>query len=332
MAIRAAITGVHGFVPDYVLTNEILEKMVDTNDQWIVERTGIKERRILNIPGEGSSYLGMHAVKGLLEKTNTDPSEVDLVICATVTPDMIFPDNANVISDRVGIKNAFGFDIHAACSGFIYGLTVAARFIESGKHKKIVFIGADKMSSIVDYSDRSNCILFGDAAAAVLLEPTEEEVGVIDSVLKSDGAGRVNLYQKAGGSQYPASLETVMAKEHYIYQNGKAVFKVASESMAETIKTVIARNGLTSDDIAWVAPHQANRRIIEKVAELAKFPLDRVMINIHKYGNTTAATIPLCLWEWENQLRKGDNVILTAFGGGYTWGAVLVKWAYDGAK
>jgi 3-oxoacyl-[acyl-carrier-protein] synthase-3 len=325
--IQAAITGVNCYVPDYVLTNAELEKMVDTNDEWIRSRTGIQERRILKGEGRGTSVMGIEAVKGLLEKTNTDPSEIELVICATVTADMQFPDTANIIADEVGIKNAFCYDINAACSGFIYALTTAARFIEAGAHKKVIVIGADKMSSIVDYTDRATCIIFGDGAGAVLLEPNTEGYGMVDSLLKSDGAGRVFLHQKAGGSAFPPTQETVANREHYVYQNGRPVFKAAVSGMSDVVRQVIERNDMDADDVNWLVPHQANRRIIESVAKMLDFPMERVMMNIHKYGNTTAATIPLCLWEWEDQLNKGDNVILTAFGGGFTWGAVYLKWA-----
>ncbi|RMG80857.1 MAG: ketoacyl-ACP synthase III [Bacteroidetes bacterium] len=326
--IRAAITGIQGYVPDYVLTNAELETLVDTNDEWIKSRTGIETRHILKEKGKATSDMAAEAVKGLLEKTNTHPDEIDLVICATVTADMHFPDTANITCDKVGIKNAFGFDINAACSGFLFGLTTAAKYVESGTHKKVILIGADKMSAIVDYTDRTTCVLFGNGAGAVLLEPTEEEVGVMDSLLKSDGSGREFLYQKAGGSLYPATHETVDAREHYIYQNGRPVFRAAVNGMTETIQEVMRRNNLTNDDIAWLVPHQANKRIIESVANMANFPLEKVMITIHKYGNTTAATIPLCLWEYEKQLKKGDNLLLTAFGGGFTWGTTWLRWAY----
>jgi 3-oxoacyl-[acyl-carrier-protein] synthase III len=327
--IRAAITGIQAYVPDYILTNAELEKLVDTNDEWIVTRTGIKERRILKDPNLAASDLGAEAVKGLLEKTGTSPEDIELVICATATPDMMFPDTANLIAFKTGMKNAFTFDISAACSGFLFALTTGAKYIESGTHKKVMIVGADKMSSIVDYTDRSTCILFGDGAGAVLLEPAKDgNTGIIDAVLKSDGVGAVNLYQRAGGSLRPATHETVDAKEHFITQNGRPVFKAAVSGMSSVVKEVMKRNNLSAGDVAWVVPHQANLRIIESVASMADFPMEKVMVNIHKYGNTTAATIPLCLWEWENQLKKGDNLILTAFGGGYTWGAVLVKWAY----
>jgi 3-oxoacyl-[acyl-carrier-protein] synthase-3 len=323
---QAAITGVQGYLPDYILTNAELETIVDTNDEWIRTRTGIEQRHILKGEGQGTSVMGIEAVKGLLEKTNTDPGEVELVICATVTPDMVFPDTANIIADETGMKNAFCYDIHAAC--FLYALTTAARFIEAGAHKKVVVIGADKMSSIVDYTDRTTCVIFGDGAGAVMLEATEEPVGVMDSLLKSDGSGRVYLHQKAGGSRYPATAETVANREHFVFQNGRPVFKAAVSGMSDVVTQVMARNNLTNDDIAWLVPHQANKRIIETVARMADFPMERVMVNIQKYGNTTAATLPLCLWDWEDQLQKGDNIILTAFGGGFTWGAIYIKWAY----
>lgn len=326
--IYAAITGVHAYVPDYVLTNKELESMVDTNDEWIRTRTGIEERRILKGEGLGTSVMGIEAVKGLLEKTNTAPEEIGLMICATVTGDMHFPDTANLIGDAVGIRNGFCFDLNAACSGFIYALATGARFIESGAYKKVIVVGADKMSSIVDYTDRATCIIFGDGAGAVLLEPSSEAVGILDSSLHSDGAGQVYLYQKAGGSRFPPTHETVEQREHFVYQNGQPVFKAAVAGMAGVVSKVMERNGLSIDEVNWLVPHQANRRIIESVARMAKFPIERVMINIHKYGNTTTATIPLCLWEWESQLKKGDNLILTAFGGGFTWGAIYVKWAY----
>jgi 3-oxoacyl-[acyl-carrier-protein] synthase-3 len=327
--MQAAITGIHGYVPDYVLTNAELEKLVDTNDEWIVTRTGIRERRILKEPETGSSYLGAKAVEGLLLKTNTDPSEIDLVICCTATPDMMFPDTANIICDKLNIRNAFTFDLHAACSGFLFALTTAARYVETGSCKKVIVVGADKMSSIVDYTDRSTCILFGDGAGAVLVEPTEEPVGVMDSLLKSDGVGGRYLYQRGGGSFHPASHDTVDKKEHYIFQDGRPVFKAAIEGMSNVVTQVLKRNDLEVGDVAWVVPHQANLRIIEQVARFANFPMERVMVNIQKYGNTTTATIPLCLWEYEKQLKEGDNLILTAFGGGFTWGAIWVKWAYD---
>ena len=325
---NAAITGVHGYVPDYILTNAELETMVDTNDEWIRTRTGIEERRILKEEGKATSDLGVAAVNGLLEKTNTRPEEIDMLICATVTADYPFPDTANVIADKAGIKNAFCYDINAACSGFLYALTTAAKFVESGSHQKVVVVGADMMSSIIDYEDRATCIIFGDGGGAVLLEPTAEDVGFQDAVLKSDGAGREHLNMKAGGSLNPATAETVAAKEHFVYQNGRPVFKAAVSGMSSVVKEVMQRNDLATDDVKWLVPHQANKRIIETVSRMADFPMERVMLNIQKYGNTTAGTLPLCLWDYEDQLQKGDNIILTAFGGGYTWGAVYLKWAY----
>lgn len=325
--IRAAITGVQGYVPEYVLTNAELETMVDTNDEWITSRTGIKERHILKGENQGTSVMGIEAVKGLLAKTNTDPSEVELVICATVTPDMQFPDTANLIANALGISNAFCFDVNAACSGFLYALTVGAQFIASGKHKKVIVIGADKMSSIVDYTDRSTCIIFGDGAGAVLLEPDTSGNGIIDYTHKSDGSGAEFLHLKAGGSMKPASVETVLAREHFAFQNGRPVFKAAVSGMSSVVSEIIKANNLEIDDIKWLVPHQANIRIIETVSRMADFPMERVMINIQKYGNTTAGTLPLCLWDYEDQLEKGDNIILTAFGGGFTWGAVYLKWA-----
>jgi len=327
--IRSAITAVHGYVPDYVLTNEELATMVDTNDEWIQSRTGVKERRILKGDGQGSSVLGAEAVKGLCEKRGIDPGEIDMLICATATPDMIFPATANLITDKVGAVNAFGYDVMAACSGFLFALTTGSKFVESGSHKKVVVVGADKMSSIVDYTDRTTCILFGDGAGAVLLEPSEDENGIIDSVLRSDGSGSEFLYLKAGGSAYPASHETVDNKQHYIYQEGQTVFKFAVKKMAEVSVEVMERNGLTGSDITWLVPHQANRRIIDATANMMDLDHSKVMLNIHKYGNTTSGTLPLCLWDWEDKLKKGDTLILAAFGGGFTWGATYVKWAYN---
>jgi 3-oxoacyl-[acyl-carrier-protein] synthase III len=328
----AAITGVHGYVPEYRLTNAILETMVDTNDEWIMSRTGIKERRILKKEGWATSDMGVEAVKGLLAKTNTKPDEVDMLICATVTPDMLFPDTANTISDKAGIHNAWGYDINAACSGFLYALVTAAKFVESGMYKKVVVVGVDMMSSMIDYTDRTTCIIFGDGGGAVMLEPTNEGVGIIDAVLKSDGSGREFLNRKAGGSLLFPSHETVDQRLHYVYQNGQPVFKAAVKGMSSTMKEVMARNNLTIDDIDWVVPHQANKRIISTVADMVDCPLEKVMMNIEMYGNTTAGTLPLCLWDYEGQLKKGDNLMLTAFGGGFTWGSVLVKWAYDGLE
>lgn len=327
--LNAAITGIQGWVPDFVLTNDMLAQMVDTTDEWITTRTGIKERHILKGEGLGTSDLAAPAVRKLLEKTGTSPDEIDMMICATVTPDMQFPSTANIISDKVGIKNAFSFDLNAACSSFIYALVTASKYIESGSHKKIIVVGADKMSSIVDYQDRQTCIIFGDAGTAALLEPTTEDIGVMDSILKSDGAGRVHLHQKAGGSALPASHETVDARQHYIYQEGQSVFKFAVTNMADVSVEIMKKNNLKSEDIKYLVPHQANLRIIEATARRMKINKDQVMINIERYGNTTSATIPLCLWEWEDKLKKGDNVILSAFGGGFTWGSVWIKWAYD---
>jgi len=320
--INAAITAVGGYVPETKLTNFDLEKMVDTNDEWIRTRTGISERRILNEPGKATSDLGAGAV------LNLDPKEIDCIICATVTPDMFFPATGNIIADKVGATNAFSFDLAAACSGFLFALTTGAAYIESGRYKKVIVVGADKMSAIVDYTDRNSCILFGDGGGAVLLEPTEGENGVKDSILKSDGVGRNYLYMKAGGSLNPSSVETVLAKEHFLHQEGPAVFKYAVKGMADVSAELMERNGLTGDDIAWLTPHQANLRIIDATANRMGISKDKVMINISRYGNTTAATIPLCLNDWEDKLNKGDNIILAAFGGGFTWGATWIKWAY----
>ena len=326
--IRASITGIQGYVPDYILTNEELESMVATNDEWIVSRTGIKERRILKGEGLGSSHMGAEAVKGLLEKTNTKPEEIDLLICATTTPDFIFPCTANLICDMVGIKNVGSFDIQAACSGFVYALTLGSQFIETGKYKKIIVVGTDKMSSIVDYTDRKTCILFGDGAGAVLLEPDEDGYGIIDSIIRSDGAGYPYLNQKAGGSRYPPTHETIDNRLHYVYQDGANVFKFAVKNMADTAAEIMQKNNLTGDDVAWLVPHQANKRIIEATANRMEVGMDKVMLNIQRYGNTTSATIPLCLWDYESRLKKGDKLVLAAFGGGFTWGTMYLKWAY----
>ncbi len=326
--IKAAITAVHGNLPDYILTNKELEQMVDTSDEWISTRTGIRERRILKGEGLGTSDMGAKAVSGLLEKRGVDPSEVDMVLCATVPPDMKFPAAANLISHKAGIKNAFSYDMNAACSGFLYALVTAANYVESGNYKKVVVVGADKMSSIVDYTDRQTCVLFGDAACAVLLEPTQEDVGVLDHKFATDGAGWIHLHMKAGGSLKPPSHETVDAREHYIYQEGQPVFKFAVTKMADASLDVMKNNNLSTGDVSWLVPHQANMRIIEATGRRMNIPAEKVMVNIHKYGNTTNATIPLCLWDYENQLNKGDNIILTAFGGGFTWGAIWLKWAY----
>ena len=327
--ITAAITGVGGYVPEYKLTNQILETMIDTNDEWIRTRTGVSERRILKGEGLGSSFMGAEAVKNLLQKTGVSPDEIDCVICATVTPDVFFPATANIICDKVGIKNAFSYDISAACSGFLFTLTTATALIESGRYKNVIVVGADKMSSIVDYTDRTTCVLFGDGAGAVLLQPSSDENGILDSLLKTDGSGKPFLHMKAGGSERPSSVETVLAKEHFIFQEGQTVFKFAVKGMADISYELMERNNLTGDDIAWLVPHQANLRIIDATANRMGLPKEKVMINIEKYGNTTAATIPLCLWDWESKLKKGDNIILAAFGGGFTWGATWVKWAYD---
>ncbi|MEQ8359585.1 MAG: beta-ketoacyl-ACP synthase III [Cytophagales bacterium] len=327
--ITAAITGVQGHLPDYVLTNEELSTMVETNDEWITSRTGIKERRILKGKDKGTSHMAAPAVKKLLEKTNTDPMDIDLIICATVTADFIFPATANIIANEVGAKRAYSYDLAAACSGFLYSLTQAAKTIESGFHKKVIVVGADKMSSIVDYQDRTTCIIFGDGAGAVLLEANEEGNGLIDSQLYSDGSGYEFLHQKAGGSRRPPSNETIAKREHFVHQEGAQVFKFAVKNMADVAYEVMQRNNLSSEDIAWLVPHQANKRIIDATANRMGLNEDKVMLNIHRYGNTTNGTIPLCLWEYENQMKKGDNIILAAFGGGFTWGASFVKWAYN---
>ena len=325
----ASITAVGGYVPEYRLTNKELETMVDTTDEWIKTRTGVEERRILKGPGLGTSDLGAPAVAEICRKRNIDPLEIECIICCTVTPDMTFPATANLICDKVGAKNAFSFDLGAACSGFLYGLTMGTSLIESGRYKKVVVVGADKMSAIVDYSDRATCIIFGDGAGAVLLEPGEENYGVRDSLLKTDGSGSKYLHMKAGGSAKPSSYETVASKEHYIYQEGQAVFKFAVVGMADVAQELLERNNLNGNDIAWLVPHQANKRIIDATANRVGLPSEKVMMNIQRYGNTTSGTIPLCLWDWEKQLKKGDNLLLAAFGGGFTWGATLVKWAYD---
>ena len=326
--IRAAITAIGGYVPEDTLTNFDLEKMVDTSDEWIKTRTGIVERRILKGEGKATSDLGVPAVLELCKKRGIAVSEIDCMIVATVTPDMVFPATANIICDKVGAVNAWGFDMGAACSGFLYAVTTGASFIESGRYKKVVVVGADKMSAIVDYSDRNTCILFGDGAGAVLLEPNTDGYGITDSLLKSDGSGRHYLHMKAGGSLKPATIETVTQREHFAYQEGLAVFKFAVKGMADVTAELLHRNNLTGDDIAWLAPHQANLRIIDATANRIGLSKEKVMVNIQRYGNTTAATIPLCLWDWEKQLRKGDNIVMAAFGGGFTWGATLMRWAY----
>ncbi len=327
--MTAAITAVAGYVPEYRLTNAELETMVDTNDEWIKSRTGIEERRILKGENQGISAMAIPAVKLLLEKRGIGAEEIDCMITCTVTPDMLFPATSNIICDKIGAVNAFGFDLAAACSGFLYGVTTGTAFIESGRYKKVVVVGADKMSAIVDFTDRKTCVLFGDGAGAILLEPNTEGYGIQDSLLHSDGSGAQYLRMPAGGSAKPATLETVNAKEHYIYQEGKTVFKFAVTRMADVCYELLQKNHLTGDDIAWLVPHQANLRIIDAAADRMGLSRDKVMINIQRYGNTTSATIPLCLWEWEKKLKKGDLIVLTAFGGGFTWGATLVKWAYD---
>jgi 3-oxoacyl-[acyl-carrier-protein] synthase-3 len=330
-ALRAAITGVCGYVPPDVLSNAELAKTVDTSDEWILERTGIKERHILKGKGLGTSHMGAQAVRGLLAKTQTAPGEVDLLICATTTPDLVFPSTANLICDMAGIRNVGSFDVQAACSGFVYALTIAAQFIETGTYRKIVVVGADKMSAIIDYTDRATCVLFGDGAGAVLVEPNRK-YGMIDAVIRADGAGMPHLHQKAGGSRMPPTAETVTKRLHYVHQEGAAVYKFAIARMAEVATELMQRNRLRSTDVDWLVPHQANRRIIEATAERMKLDPKQVMITIHKYGNTTAATIPLCLWDYESKLRAGDRMILAAFGGGFTWGGVYLTWAYDGQR
>lgn len=325
--ITAAITAVQGYLPEHVLTNEELSKMVDTSDEWITSRTGIKERRIMK--DGASSDMGAAAVSKLLEKKGIDPLEIDLLICGTVTPDMVFPSTANIISDKCGLKNAWSFDVNAACSGFIYALTTGSQFIETGKYKKVLVVGVDKMSSIIDYEDRTTCIIFGDGGGVVLLEPNEEGFGVLDSILHSDGSGRQFLYQPAGGSALPASHETVDKRLHFVKQEGQQVFKFAVTNMADVSARIMEKNNLTSEDVDWLVPHQANLRIIDATASRMGLSPEKVMINIEKYGNTTAGTLPLCLFDWESKLKKGDNVILSAFGGGFTWGAVYLKWAYN---
>ncbi|MBN1822482.1 MAG: ketoacyl-ACP synthase III [Prolixibacteraceae bacterium] len=330
--IRAAITGIGAFLPEYRLTNDELSTMVETSDEWIMQRIGIKERRILKEPGKATSDMGTAAVKQLLKKTCTHPKEVDLLLCATITPDMPFPATANIISHKVGIKRAWSFDVNAACSGFIYTLATATQFIESGRYKKVIVVGADMMSSITNYKDRTTCPLFGDAGTAVMLEPTKEELGIIDYIHHVNGLGRHHLHMKAGGSLRPASLETVQNDEHFVYQEGQTVFKHAVSGMADVTEEIMEKYGLNAEDINWLVPHQANMRIIDATARRVGLDKNKVMVNIHKYGNTTAATIPLCLYDYEKQLRKGDNLILTAFGAGFTWGSIFLKWAYDGDK
>jgi 3-oxoacyl-[acyl-carrier-protein] synthase-3 len=327
-SIHAAITGVHGYVPPDVLTNAEIARTLDTSDQWIVERTGIKERRILKGKGLGTSHMGAEAVRGLLKKTGTAPGEIDLLICATTTPDFVFPSTANVICDMADIRNIGSFDVQAACSGFVYALTIAAQFIELGTYRKIIVVGADKMSAIIDYTDRATCVLFGDGAGAVLVEPNRK-YGIIDTMISSDGAGAIHLHQKAGGSRMPPTAETVAKRLHYVHQEGDQVYKHAVARMAEVATELMRRNRLTKDTVDWLVPHQANMRIIEATAERMKIPPERVMVTIDKYGNTTAGTIPLCLWDYEKKLKAGDRLILAAFGGGFTWGGIYMTWAYD---
>jgi 3-oxoacyl-[acyl-carrier-protein] synthase-3 len=327
--VTAAITAVAGYVPEYVLTNKELEKFVTTTSEWIESRTGIKERRILKGEGLGTSDMCAPAVELLLKKRGIKASEIDLIIVATVTPDYSFPSTSNLICDKVGAKNAWGFDLAGGCSGFIFALATGAQFIETGKHKKVIVVGGDKMSSIIDYTDRSTCIIFGDGAGAVLLEPNTEGLGVIDSILKTDGSGGKYLHLTAGGSVKPASHETVDAKEHYVFQDGQLVFKRAVIGMADVSAEIMEKNKLASEDIAWLVPHQANKRIIDATSERMGLSSDKVMLNIQKYGNTTGGTIPLCLWNYEKQIKKGDNIIISTFGAGFTWGAVYLKWAYN---
>ena len=328
---RASITAVHGYLPPDVLTNADLARMVDTTDAWITERTGIKERHIQKGEGLGTSHMAAEAVRGLLQKTGTKAGEIDLLICATTTPDMQFPSTANLICDMVGVKNIGSFDVQAACSGFLYSLTIAAQFIANRTARKVVVVGADKMSSIIDYTDRATCVLFGDAAGAVLLEPSADGTGILDALIRSDGSGMIHLHQKAGGSRMPPTFETVANRLHYVHQEGAAVYKFAIAKMAEVAAEIMARNNLRADMIDWLVPHQANKRIIESTAERMGLPMERVMVTINKYGNTTNATIPLCLWDYEPKLKRGDRMLLAAFGGGFTWAGVYVQWAYDGA-
>jgi 3-oxoacyl-[acyl-carrier-protein] synthase-3 len=325
--MTAAITGVQGYLPDNIVTNNDLAKIVDTSDEWILSRTGISERRIMK--DGASSDMAAEAVRGLLAKKGLSPLDIDLVIIGTVTPDYPFPSTANVVCDKVGMTNAWGFDLIAACSGFIYGLQTGAKFIEAGTHKRVIVVGVDKMSSIIDYQDRTTCVIFGDGAGAVLLEPNEEGNGIIDAILKSDGSGRKYLIQPGGGSMNPATIQTVEERMHFVKQEGKAVFKFAVTNMADVSAEIMEKNNLTSENVDWLVPHQANLRIIDATANRMGLPKEKVMINIQRYGNTTAGTLPLCLWDWESQLKKGDNIILSAFGGGFTWGAIYLKWAYN---
>lgn len=327
--LQAVITGIAGYVPDYVLTNAEIAKLVDTSDEWIMTRVGIKERHILKDKAKGVSYMGAKAVADLLKKTNTKPEEVEVIIFATATPDHLFPSAASMVAEENGIKNAFCFDMQAACSGFVFGLETASNFIKSGRYKKLILVAGDKMSSITNYGDRNTSPLFGDAAAAVMLEPTEEKIGVLDTLLRTDGVGYAHLQMKAGGSKYPTTQKTIDKMEHSVTQDGKVVFKYAVSNMADVSVEIMERNNLTKEDVKWFVPHQANMRIIEAARQRLDLPAEKVMINIQKYGNTSAATIPLCLWEWEDKLKKGDNIILAAFGAGFSWGSVYLKWGYD---
>ena len=330
--ITAAITGVGGYVPKYILTNKELESIVDTNDEWITSRTGIKERRILKEKNQATSDMGAEAIRVLLNKTETKADEIDLIICATTTPDMMVASTGCIIADKIGAKNAFAYDLMAACSGFLYALSTGSKFIETGTYKKVVIVGVDMMSSIIDYKDRSTCIIFGDGGGAVMLEPNISGYGVQDEILKSDGSGREFLHMKAGGSLKPPSYETIDAREHYVFQDGQPVFKSAVKNMADVSEEIMQRNKLSASDVAWLVPHQANKRIIDATARRMGVGDEKVMLNIQKYGNTTAGTIPLCLWDYEKQLHKGDNIILAAFGGGFTWGSIYLKWAYESKK
>ena len=330
--INAVITGVGGYVPDYILTNDEISKMVDTNDEWIMTRIGVKERHILNEEGLGSSYMARKAAKQLMKKTGANPDDIDLVIVATTTPDYHFPSTASILCDKLGLKNAFAFDLQAACCGFLYLMETAANFIRSGRYKKIIIVGADKMSSMVNYTDRATCPIFGDGAAAFMVEPTTEDYGIMDSILRTDGKGLPFLHMKAGGSVCPPSYFTVDNKMHYLHQEGRTVFKYAVSNMSDVSAAIAEKNGLTKDSINWIVPHQANVRIIEAVAHRMDVPMDKVLVNIEHYGNTSAATLPLCIWDYEDKLKKGDNIIFTAFGAGFTWGAVYVKWGYNGKK
>ena len=327
--ITAAITAVGGYVPEYVLTNKILATMVDTNDEWITSRTGIKERRILKEQGQGTSFMAIKAAEQLLSKNNINPEDIDMVIMATATPDMPVASTGVYVASQIGAVNAFSYDLAAACSGFLFGMSTAARYIESGRYKKVLLIGADKMSSIVDYTDRTTCIIFGDGAGAVLFEPNQDGLGVQDEILRSDGVGRDSLKIDAGGSILPPSNQTIADKQHFVRQDGKTVFKFAVSKMADVSEQIMLRNNLTGDDVSWLVPHQANKRIIDATSRRMNLPQDKVMLNIHRYGNTTSATLPLCLFDYENQLKKGDNIVFAAFGGGFTWGSMYVKWAYD---